>query len=129
MTKKTRSRVTNRPPANSRPTKKSPIVSPHASARRVTDLYDAYLARLGKGPHVAVTQANALRWAELTTICEGLRSRALAGEPIDANDITRLEGTAQRIERAIVESAEDADSNDWRAGLAQMGKKKDGPNA
>jgi hypothetical protein len=105
MTKKTRSRVTNRPPANSRPTKTA-IVSPHASARRVTDLYDAYLARLGKGPHDAVTQANALRWAELTTICEGLRSRALAGESIDANDITRLEGTAARIERAIVESAE-----------------------
>jgi hypothetical protein len=30
----------------------------------------------------------------------------LAGDPIDANDITRLEGTAARIERAIVESAE-----------------------
>jgi hypothetical protein len=102
---KSHSRVTNRPPVNSRK-KKIPIVSPHAKARRVTDLYDAYLARLGKGPHDAVTQANALRWAELTTICEGLRARALAGEDIDANAITRLEGTAQRIERAIAEGAE-----------------------
>jgi hypothetical protein len=74
----------------------------------VRDLYAAYLERLGPGPHDVTIEANALRWAELTAICEGLRARALAGEDIDANDITRLESTAARIERAMVKGAENS---------------------
>jgi hypothetical protein len=100
MIKKSRSKVTNRPPAN-RPTR-----SATATARRVRDLYSAYLERLGPGPHDHVIEAGALRWAELTAICEVLRARALAGEDIDANAITRLESTANRAERAIVTGAD-----------------------
>ena len=85
MIPKSRSAVTNRPPAN-RPTR-----SAKATARRVRDLYAAYLERLGQGPHDPIVEAAALRAAELSTICEGLRARALAGEDVDANDITRLE--------------------------------------
>jgi hypothetical protein len=101
MTPKSRSRVTNKPPAN------APTRSAKATARRVRDLYVAYLERLGPGPHDPVIEANALRWAELTAICETLRAKALAGEDIDANDITRLESTAARVERAMVKGAED----------------------
>jgi hypothetical protein len=100
---RTRSRVTNRPPAN------RPKRTPHATARRVTDLYTAYLARLGSGPHDPIVEANALRWAELTTICETLRARALAGEDIDANAITRLESTVGRVSRATAAEAARAD--------------------
>jgi hypothetical protein len=99
--KRGRSRTTNKPPSN------RPGRSPKALSRRVTDLYRAYLERLGPGPHDPIIEANALRWAELTVICETLRAKALAGEDIDANDITRLESTAARVERAMVKGAED----------------------
>jgi len=121
MQPKSRSRTTNKPPAN------RPKRSPHATARRVSDLYHAYLARLGDGPHEPVIEANALRWAELTAICEGLRARALAGEDIDANDITRLESTAARVERTMVKGAEDSKrdpvAESWEA--AMFGKDGD----
>jgi hypothetical protein len=99
MTPKSRSRVTNKPPAN------APSRSAKATARRVRDLYNAYLERLGPNPHDPITEANAVRWAELTAICETLRAKALVGEDIDANDITRLESTAARVERAMVKGA------------------------
>jgi hypothetical protein len=76
--KRGRSRTTNRPPSN------RPGRSAKATARRVRDLYTAYLERLGPGPHDPVIEASALRWAELTAICETLRAKALAGEDIDA---------------------------------------------
>ncbi len=60
MKRKSRSKITNSPPAN-RPTR-----STKATARRVRDLYTAFLARLGPGPHDQITEAGALRWAELT---------------------------------------------------------------
>lgn len=101
MKPKSRSKVTNSPPAN------APTRSAKATARRVRDLFRAYLERLGPGPHDPIIEANALRWAELTAICETLRAKALAGQDIDANDITRLESTAARVERAIVKGAED----------------------
>lgn len=109
MIPKSRSAVTNRPPAN-RPTR-----SAKATARRVRDLYAAYLERLGQGPHDPIVEAAALRAAELSTICEGLRARALAGEDVDANDITRLELTANRAERAMAKGAEVGadDGFDW----------------
>ena len=109
MIRKSRSRVTNRPPAN------RPSISAKATARRVRDLYAAYLERLGPGPHDPIVEAAALRAAELSTICEGLRARALAGEDVDANDITRLESTAARAERGMVKGAEVVadDGFDW----------------
>ena len=108
MTKKRgRSAVTNRPPAN-RPTRTA-----KATARRVRDLYSAFLGRLGPGPHDPVVEAAALRAAELATLCEGLRARALAGEEIDANDITRLESTANRAERAMISGKPIDEGFDW----------------
>jgi hypothetical protein len=98
--KQGRSRTTNRPPSN------HPGRSTKATARRVRDLFTAYLERLGPGPHDPVIEAGALRWAELTAICETLRAKALAGADIDANDITRLESTANRAERAIITGAD-----------------------
>jgi hypothetical protein len=106
MTPKSRSRITNKPPAN------SPTRSAQATARRVRDLYEGYLARVGPGPHDAIVEAAALRAAELATICEGLRARALAGENIDVNAITRLMSTLDRAERALVKGAAVADDPD-----------------
>jgi hypothetical protein len=105
MKPKSRSRVTNSPASNRGDRSKK------ATTRRVRDLYTAFLARLGAGPHDEITQAGALRWAELTAICEVLRARALAGENIDSNSITRLESTAARAERALVKGAEAAASD------------------
>jgi hypothetical protein len=96
MIKKSRSKVTNRPPAN-RPTR-----SATATGRRVRDLFTAYLERLGPGPHDPIVQAQALRAAELATICEGLRAKALAGEEVATAGITQMEGTAKRAEEALV---------------------------
>jgi hypothetical protein len=104
MRPKSRSRVTNKPPAN------APTRSTKATARRVRDLFTAYLERLGPGPHDHVIEAGALRWAELTAICETLRPRALAGEEIDVNAITRLESTVNRAERALVKGVADIDA-------------------
>jgi hypothetical protein len=94
--KQGRSRTTNRPPSN------SPGRSAKATSRRVRDLFEAYLGRLGPGPHDEIVQAQALRAAELATICEGLRARALAGTDVDVNDLTRLMSTLDRAERALV---------------------------
>lgn len=66
--------------------------------RRVRLLFKTYLARLGQGPHDHVIQAGAIRAAELAVMCEHLRSKALAGEAVGVNDITRLELTARRAE-------------------------------
>jgi hypothetical protein len=109
VTPKSRSAVTNRPPAN------RPARSPKAVARRVRDLFSAYLGRLGPGPHDPIVEASALRAAELATICEGLRARALAGEDVDANDITRLESTANRAERAMISGKPVDEGFDWAA--------------
>jgi hypothetical protein len=113
--KKGRSRTTNKPPSN------RPGRSPKALSRRVTDLYRAYLERLGPGPHDPIIEASALRWAELTAICETLRAKALAGEDIDANAITCLESTANRAERALVKGAEATadDGSDWNEVMAE----------
>lgn len=118
--KQGRSRTTNRPPSN------HPGRSTKATARRVRDLYSAYLERLGPGPHDPVIEAGALRWAELTAICETLRAKALAGEEIDANSITRLESTAARVERAIAkgvaENKRDPVAEFWLASQEQFAR-------
>jgi hypothetical protein len=66
--------------------------------RRVRLLFNTYLDRLGPGPHDHVIQAGAIRAAELLVLCEELRARALTGEAVGVNDITRLESTARRAE-------------------------------
>jgi hypothetical protein len=53
--------------------------------------------------------------AELTANCETLRARAFAGEDIDANAITRLESTANRAERAVVNGAKLNDDDPVKA--------------
>lgn len=63
--------------------------------RRVRLLFQTYLDRLGPGLHDAVIQAGAIRAAELAVMCEDLRARALAGDAINVNDITRLEFNRQ----------------------------------
>jgi hypothetical protein len=68
-------------------------------------MYRAHLGQIGAGPFDHLTQARALRAAELGVICEGLRAKALAGEPVDPNDITRLEGTLNRAEKALIDAA------------------------
>ena len=66
--------------------------------RRVRLLFKTYLSRLGPGPHDHVIQAGAIRAAELMVMCEDLRAKALAGESVGVNDVTRLESTARRAE-------------------------------
>jgi hypothetical protein len=95
-----RSRMTNQPVSAGRYGS-----SKRAVARRVRDLYRAHLARLGTGPHDAVTEACALRAAELAVICEALRAKAVAGEEVSPDAITRLEGTRDRAERAMIKGA------------------------
>jgi hypothetical protein len=120
MTPKSRSRVTNKPPAN------APTRSAKATARRVRDLYEGYLDRVGPGPHDPIVEAAALRAAELATICEGLRARALAGEDIDANNITRLESTANRAERTLIGKAGTIERDPFTVDLPEY---PDDPNA
>jgi hypothetical protein len=97
--RRNRSRVTNHPAVG----RYGP--SGRANARRVRDLYRAHLAQIGKGPFDPLTEARALRAAELEVICEDLRAKALAGEPFDPNAITRLESTANRAERSLIDAA------------------------
>lgn len=99
-----RSRVTNRPASDRYGS------TGRATVRRVRDLYRAHLARFGDGPHDPVTEAHALRAAELAVLCEDMRAKALAGEPIDPNDITRLESTANRAEKALLKTGPDAEA-------------------
>lgn len=66
--------------------------------RRVRFLFNTYLSRLGPGPHDHVIQAGCIRAAELMVMCEDLRAKALAGDGVGVNDITRLESTARRAE-------------------------------
>jgi len=80
-----------------------------AQGRRVRLLFRTYLKRLGDGPHDDVMQAGAMRAAELTVLCENLRARALAGETIGANDITRMESTSRRAEHDLFGKVELAD--------------------
>jgi hypothetical protein len=94
MKPKNRSRVTNRPFVDRYGQ------SRRATSRRVKDLYAGLLARVGPGPHDVVTEARALRAAELYAVCESLRVKALAGELADVNELTRLESTSARAERA-----------------------------
>jgi hypothetical protein len=77
--------------------------------RRVRALFNAFLSRLGSGPHDHVIQAGAMRAAELLVLCEDLRARALAGEGIGVNDITRLESTARRAEADLFGKVEPPD--------------------
>ena len=77
--------------------------------RRVRLLFQTYLNRLGPGLHDAVIQAGAIRAAELAVMCEDLRVRALAGDAINVNDITRLESTARRAEHDLFGKAEPQD--------------------
>jgi hypothetical protein len=113
MKPKSRSAVTNSPPTN------SPRRTAKATARRVRDLYAAYLGKLGDGPHDPIVQSWALSGAELAVICEGLRARALAGEDIDINDLTRAASTLDRAERALIKGG--AVEKEWSpADLAGM---------
>ena len=113
MKPKSRSKVTNRPPAN------TPTRSAKATARRVRDLFEAYLGRLGPGPHDPIIQSRALRAAELATICECLRARALAGDDVDVNDLTRLMSTLDRAERALIGKAGTADRDPFTVDLPE----------
>jgi hypothetical protein len=78
-----------------------------ARGRRIRDLFKGLLARVGAGPHDVVTEAHALRVAELVVACEDIRA-GLAGKVLDVgqvNAITRLESTAARAERAFLKAA------------------------
>ena len=98
--KRHRSKVANRPAVDRYGQ------SRQAAGRRVRSLFVALLGRLGPGPHDVVTEARALRTAELFAVCEGLRVKALAGELDDVNELTRAESTASRAERALLEGIE-----------------------
>src|SRR5690348_1914757 len=70
-----------------------------AHARRVRDLYAAYMAALG-APIDVPTMALALAASEAVTIAERARADHLAGK-IALSEVVRAEGTAARALRRI----------------------------
>ncbi len=70
-----------------------------AAGRRVNDLLRSFM-RAVDDPGDTITQANALRAAELTVAAECARGRLLAGDG-DSDAIVRLENMAARAVRAL----------------------------
>jgi hypothetical protein len=71
--------------------------------RRYRDLVDAFVAALG-GDETKLNEAQRVsirRAAELSTLTEEQRAKALRGEVIDPLALVRLEGAADRAVRAL----------------------------
>ena len=62
------------------------------------------MARIGN-PDDMLAQAAALAAAELAAACEDARTRLLAGEIVDPDQVVRLEGAAARAERKLARYA------------------------
>lgn len=75
---------------------------------RIRSLFRGYLRRLGPD-HDPIIEAGALRAAELLVLAEDLRAKALAGDGVGINDITRLESTARRAEQDLFGKVEPPD--------------------
>lgn len=80
-----------------------------ARGRRVRDLFQGFLARVGTDADI-VTKAHCLQVAELIAIAEELRDKATGNEllPAMVNAVTRAESTAARAERALFKDAPSA---------------------
>jgi hypothetical protein len=89
---KQRSRRTNDPNAGG-------VSRNSAAGRRVADLLRAFLRAMGE-PDDVLSQASALRAAELMTAAEIARHKLLSGIG-DADQVLRLEGAAGRAVRAL----------------------------
>jgi hypothetical protein len=102
-----------------------------ARGRRVRDLFRALIDRLGSGPHDAQTEADALEIAELTVLCEDIRTELAERTAADAkvadagtqaehvkaradadkaranlvNAVTRLQSTKDRARRGLLKGA------------------------
>jgi hypothetical protein len=73
-----------------------------AEARRFKDLVDGFADALGGEAALTEVQRTAVRRAaELTTLAEQTRARALRGEPVDPLALVRLEGMTARAVRAL----------------------------
>jgi hypothetical protein len=71
-----------------------------ARGRRVADIYLAFMAAMGN-PQDTISQANALRAAELKVAAEDARKRMLDGTGGDPDQLVRLENLAARAERRL----------------------------
>jgi hypothetical protein len=69
-------------------------------ARRIRELTAGLLAELG-GNASPLLAVRVRRVAELTAAAEVLRNRALKGESIDIDKLTKLESETRRAERAL----------------------------
>jgi len=80
-----------------------------ARGRRVRDLFQGFLARVGIDADI-VTKSHCLRVSELIAIAEELRAKASGEElrPDMINAVTRIESTAARAERALLKDAPSA---------------------
>jgi hypothetical protein len=73
-----------------------------AEARRYRDLCSSFADALGGEAALTETQRVAVRRAaELTTLAEQQRARALRGEPVDPLALVRLEGMTARAVRGL----------------------------
>ena len=100
-----------------------------ARGRRVRDLFEGYLARLGADADI-VTKAHCLRVAELIAIAEETRAKTSGAElkPDWLNAVTRIESTAARAERALFKDVPDAEAaSEQREHEAVMAKYRNTP--
>ena len=75
-------------------------------ARRVQTLIAGYREHLADAygidlDHDVAMRATVLRLSELECLTEGMRARALRGEPVDLTVLTRLEGLIKRLRKSI----------------------------
>lgn len=70
------------------------------SGRRYQDLIDSFTEALG-GELTEAQRTAVRRAAELTTLAEQTRARALRNEPVDPLALVRLEGMTARAVRAL----------------------------
>jgi hypothetical protein len=87
-----RSRITNKPLRRAN--------GNTAVGRRVRDLFNAFLERMGN-PADAISQAAALNAAELTVALEQARLAAARGESVDVDQLVRLSNLVARAEKRL----------------------------
>jgi hypothetical protein len=80
-----------------------------ARGRRVRDLFRALIDRLGSGPHDAQTEADALEIAELTVLCEDIRTELAERTAADAKATQAEPADAKATQAERVKARADAD--------------------
>jgi hypothetical protein len=94
-----------------------------ATMRR-QQLVAGYVQVLGGADRISSLQmAEVMRAVDMTLLAEGMRAKALRGEPIDIGDMIRLEGAVSRVIRSLNlpppgAAAAPGDATVWRQFLA-----------